>query len=417
MKNHILLFGVAVLLLIPVGVNDTKPSPSIALEKIANQGNTKVGHQSTEDFELFPALASSHTYLRANTALRSSQYFKDFVREVAVNGEIFKHLLGTDKSGRAQPFCRLVDGCSGTFVTVNGKLYVATALHCINGKDKYEIEAYADGKLVQVVSSQIAKLSNADDIALLRVDERQFQVLPRSLELGTAQPKYNDIVIVGGAWAGSGIPSWNPGSKNTAIRVLRVGQQVRRHHWELQDAAWPGASGGGILSSDGKLIGVMSTTDSRGISTFASTSALQSNGSEFGNSTTGTQLFLVTRQGCSPCTQQKRELDLIEASYEMLDYRQARQRGWVIEQVPTLIAADGTRAKAYLVGATTGDDLSEWLTRYAPNATPNNNNCEEGICPVPDNGLDEVKPDSQVLLWLVIASLIAYEVRRRYQKK
>ena len=224
------------------------------------------------------------------------------------------------------------------------------------------------------MKGRVVRTNAKADISVLRVDERQFRVLPRTLELSGTAPIEGQYVIVCGAHASA--PGF-PRSVNNGIRILRVGRQVGPNRWELNDSSHSGHSGGVIVSaSTGKVLGTMSSTNSLGIATFGAVGGL---GYKFSFGTKpeashpkpnysfdSTELILVTQDRCKPCDAMKSQLKRLGISYNVTDFRKAKQMAMNIQSTPSLIAFNGSHPTAYLVGgAYTDSQVIDWINQFA----------------------------------------------------
>lgn len=304
---------------------------------------------------------------------------KDFI-----HGSVLQTLIGSDSEARPHPLGRLVDGCSGTFVRWDGKLYYVTALHCMSPmKNVYLIELYLDGARVQTVQGRrVRGLSRFHDIVMLEVDERQFAgtKLPRTLELADSSPQAGDIVVMAGANAG--IQGW-PGSRNHALRVVKVGRSVGQYRYVTLDAAWYGHSGGPVVR-DGKLLGVVSTATADGNSTFISVEALglAKGSAPRANADSKAQLTLISIPGCKACTVLKDALKQLGYEFDEIDASKSRVP---FRRFPGLIASNGSAFEAPIPGAS----LTDWLNKNGIQPTNPNGCGPDGCTPnpaEPENG-------------------------------
>jgi len=152
----------------------------------------------------------------------------------------------------------LAGGGSGSGFVIGGDGLISTNFHVIAGVvaggGKLQVRVKRKGEFVLISDVQIALCDPARDIALLKIDARQFPLRP--LPLGTAKDisAGQDVVVIG-----------NPGAMGTILDYTitrgivsnrdRVMNGV--HYFQTDAAVNPGNSGGPMFNFHGQVIGMV----------------------------------------------------------------------------------------------------------------------------------------------------------------
>lgn len=169
-----------------------------------------------------------------------------------------------DSQGR--PAIETVTG-SGFFVTEDGR--IATDYHVIQGLKGIEIQT-ADGRRFAAKVEDVSRdVDKANDLALLKVNApgERFMALP----LGDPNFKRNDSVLAIGYPRGWQDMYISPGTYNGTQSLNRVvspkslgdGEDGHRTVLDATIHVEPGNSGGPLLSKDGRVVGIIATTDAK----------------------------------------------------------------------------------------------------------------------------------------------------------
>lgn len=157
---------------------------------------------------------------------------------------------------------------SGFFVTSDGK--IATDYHVVKGLNSVEVIT-AEGRHysahIENVSTDVDK---AHDLALLKIDASPLERF-KALPLGDSNFNTNDGVVAIGYPRGWNDMYASPGvyqkdqpiSNVLAAKNLGEGEDPNRTVLHTEIHVEPGNSGGPLLSKDGRVIGVIATTDAK----------------------------------------------------------------------------------------------------------------------------------------------------------
>lgn len=156
---------------------------------------------------------------------------------------------GPDQFGRSQ-FGRSQFG-SGTGVIVDPQGLVLTNNHVIEGASTITV-TMDDGSQVE---AQLVGADRLSDLAVLRIPEGDFTVLPINRNI---RPRPGEWVIaIGNALALPGGPTVTVGVVSAVGRTIEAGQGVTLYDLIQTDTVInPGNSGGPLIGLDGQLVGI-----------------------------------------------------------------------------------------------------------------------------------------------------------------
>lgn len=154
------------------------------------------------------------------------------------------------------------DSNIGTGFIVDANGWIVTNQHVVSSKSAYKVVT-SDGKQYDV--TEIAR-DDANDIAILKIDAKDLKVL----ELGDSNSLVagQDVIAIGtplGEYAGSvtkGIISGLNRTVTTSASWFGATQKTYEGVLQTDAAVNPGNSGGPLLNSEGKVIGVNFATTS-----------------------------------------------------------------------------------------------------------------------------------------------------------
>ena len=152
--------------------------------------------------------------------------------------------IGPDRFGRSQ-------FGSGTGVIVDPQGLVLTNNHVIEGATTITV-TMDDGSQVE---AQVVGADRLSDLAVLRIPEGDFTVLPINRNI---RPRPGEWVIaIGNALALPGGPTVTVGVVSAVGRTIEGGQGVTLYDLIQTDTVInPGNSGGPLISLDGQLVGI-----------------------------------------------------------------------------------------------------------------------------------------------------------------
>jgi S1-C subfamily serine protease len=151
---------------------------------------------------------------------------------------------------------------SGVVIGVRGAfLYVLTASHVVSGSDRLAVHlppADKDSKAKVVTDVDILIDGKAQDVALLRVSAGDVKVTP--LALAAAPPGGDEAFDALSAGAGDDTDPNVRAERVLGRKLLRRANGETWFAWETRDRPETGRSGGALIDSGGRLIGLCSGT-------------------------------------------------------------------------------------------------------------------------------------------------------------
>lgn len=133
------------------------------------------------------------------------------------------------------------DSCSATAV---GKHTLLTAAHCVMGTGKLVV----DGDETTIKNIQY----DEQDHALITIADKDFD---KFVAIDQRDPKEKEVVFMWG-WPGK---AENPVYRTGQLKKIEKDEEGTLDIWVLP--SYPGDSGSGLISSDGKVIAVLSLGD------------------------------------------------------------------------------------------------------------------------------------------------------------
>lgn len=144
-----------------------------------------------------------------------------------------------------------------------GHVYILTAAHVVRPDGKFEIHRLVSSRpaKTKVYPGATVIAHNADaDLAVLRLQSKeQWEVLPVCPTTKVAKTAPEMSLDVG--WASGPMPSCNSGPVKRKVTLKRPGQQLAITYWETVRKPVAGRSGGPLLGTNGKVIGITSGHD------------------------------------------------------------------------------------------------------------------------------------------------------------
>jgi len=150
------------------------------------------------------------------------------------------------RSGRGS-----ISSMSGTYLVHNSKYYVLTAAHGIKGECEYFFVATSEDNLYDCI--RYIDINQRKDYAIIEIEKVSGRIPLRLSQVIPSNSAWKEEAAILNETFYTGYPnSLGPLTFEGSVAGLSKQQDIYLHSY-----AWPGSSGAGVFSREGKLIGIV----------------------------------------------------------------------------------------------------------------------------------------------------------------